>query len=226
MGKNSILTYVTIQNPENYMAYIPVIRPFSGDSISDIKENLQNQRHVISFAWDSADTKSKKHFVQTLTSLLNIGAELKLFRDFYNSTFDHKEIKEIPLELIIRKFDTVSIDGYLRVPITMKQLIRFAEHELDMYTLYVASDFNWKVKATTVLYLDDYVEVDDGDNEIYPPFAKERNLMVYFHGDIVSAIIENTREQLIPKIPTVNDYIKNFNYYCAYDAFYDFEVVL
>jgi len=115
----------------------------------------------------------------------------------------------------------MGIDEYLRVPIQIEQLIQFSQDELDMYVLYVYSDFEI-VTADTVFYLDGYCEVDDADNEIYPPFVVKNNLLSYFHGDIASDIIANTRHQLKPKIPNADDYIKNFNYYNKHDCFVDF----
>jgi len=90
------------------------------------------------------------------------------------------------------------------------------------YALYIAPDVE-TINADTMLYLDDYVEVDDDLNEIYPPFAIENKLWIYFHGDIASSIIGNTRYQLFPKIPSIDDYIVNFNYYSEHDAYYNFE---
>ena len=90
-----------------------------------------------------------------------------------------------------------------------------------MYALYVDSDFG-TVTADTVFYLDHFIEVDDDDNEIYPLFAVANNLRYYYNGDIASDIIGNTRHQLEPKTPSVDDYIKNFNYYSKHDCFVDF----
>ena len=220
MGHHIFLTYVTIQNTDNYRKYIPIIRKFNHDSLSDIKENIVNRSHVISFDLDRADIESKREFVSTLESLIDAGAELILFKDFYNEVLDNKEKREIPLESIL-KTDEVSIQNFLRVPVKIKQLVRFSEHELNMYALYVTSDFK-TVNKDTLFYLDDHVEVDDNDNELYPQFATENNLEIYFHGDIASGIIGNTRHQLDPKSPSVNDYIKNFNHYDKHDCFLDF----
>jgi len=117
--------------------------------------------------------------------------------------------------------DTLSIEGYVRTPIQMRHLIRFTEEELDQYTLYIAPDIE-TINADTIFYLDDYVDVDDDLNEIYPPFAKANKLWTYFHGDIAADIISNTRYQLSPQIPSIDEYIANFNYYSEYDAFITF----
>lgn len=79
--------------------------------------------------------------------------------------------------------------------------------------------------VNTIFYFDVPVEVDDGDNdnETYPPFTKENKLRLYFIGEKVAEIIGNTRHQLSPKIPDINDYIKNFNYYNKHDCCVDFE---
>ena len=116
----------------------------------------------------------------------------------------------------------MEIVKYLRTPIKMEQLIQFIESELDMHTLYTDPNIE-VVNKDTEFYLDNPIEVDDNDNELYPPFAKKSNLLYYFNGDIVSDIIGNTKHQFEPKTPTINDYIKNFNYYSEHDCFFDFE---
>ena len=116
----------------------------------------------------------------------------------------------------------MDIDKYLRTPIKMEQLAQITPSELDMFTLYI--DVNVKIiDKDTELYIDDPIEVDDNDNEIYPTFAKKNNLLYYFNGDIASDIIANAKHQLAPKTPSVDDYIRNFNYYSKHDCFFSFE---
>jgi len=222
MGQHLCLVYVTIQNSDNFKKYIPIIRKFNSNSLSEIEENIICGGHVISFDWDRANSEQKKNFVDTLENLIKVGAELTLFKDFYVEPLDREEKRAITLEPLKDAVDMLEMYRYVRTPVKMKQLVKFSEEELMEYALYVAPDVE-TINADTMLYLDDYVEVDDDLNEIYPPFATENKLWIYFHGDIASSIIWNTRYQLFPKIPSIDDYIVNFNYYSEHDAYYNFE---
>ena len=221
MGQYVRLIYVAIQNSDNCSKYIPIIRKFNNGSLNDIRENIISQSHVISFNWDKADVEEKKKFTGTLKNLMSAGAELVLFKDFYNDAFTNKEKREIPLKSLLQETETVGISKHLRTPIKIERLIQFAENELDMHVLYTNPNVEI-VDMYTEFYLDDPIEVDDNDSEIYPPFAKANKLLYYFNGDIASDIIANTRHQLDPKVPSVDDYIKNFNYYSKHDCFIDF----
>ena len=110
------------------------------------------------------------------------------------------------------------IEEFLRTPVKMGQIVQFSGDELDMYCLYTAPDVE-SIDKNTLFYIDGYTEIDDDDNEIYPQFIRENNLCIYFHGDIASDIIRNTKHQLEPRIPSVDEYIENFNYYNEHDCF-------
>jgi hypothetical protein len=116
----------------------------------------------------------------------------------------------------------MSIENFLRIPVKMEQLIQLTENGLDMYVLYTTPDVG-NINEDTVFYLDNHIEVDDDDNEIYPPFAKQNGLLFYFNGDTATDIIFNTKYQLGEKTPNIDDYIRNFNYYNEHDCFIDFE---
>jgi hypothetical protein len=224
MGLYVSLIYVTIQNPENCSKYIPIIRKFNEDSLSNISENIITNSYVISLDWDRADIGTKKKLMNTLKSLMDAGAVLTLFKDFYNESFDNKEKREIALEWLKLETDTLSIDEYVRNPIKMEKLIQFSGSDFFMYDLYVDENIDIEtINDETVFYLDAPVDVDDNDNEIYPPFAKENGLWIYFIGEKVAEIILNTRHQLCPKIPGIDDYINNFNYYNKHDCCFTFE---
>lgn len=115
----------------------------------------------------------------------------------------------------------MSIEKFLRIPIKVEQLIQLSEDELNMCVLYAMPEVD-NISEDTVFYLDDFIEVDDDDNEIYPPFAKETGLVYFLNGDIVADIISNTKYQFGEKTPRIDDYIRNFNYYCKYDCFVSF----
>ena len=223
MGKYVRLVYVTINNPDNCSKYIPIIRKFNGDSLGDIRENIANRKYVISFDWDKSeyDFDSRNKFISTLKNLISAGAELSLFKDFYNKSFDKKTIKEILLQTVLEEPDTLDIEEHLRTPIKMKQLIQFPKDKLEQYAVYTNSKID-TINADTIFYVDDTVEVDDEDNEIYPLFAQENNLLIYFLGFQMADIISNTKHQLDYKKPSVDDYIKNFNNYSEYDCYFSF----
>ena len=224
MGQYVSLVYVIIQNPENCSKYIPIIRKFNNDSLSNIRENIITQSHVISLDWDRTDIETKNKFMNTLRSLMDVGALLTLLKDFYTDAFDNKDKREITLEWLKLETDTLSIDEYLRSPIKMEKLIQFSESDFFNFDLYVDESLDVEIiSGDTVFYLDDPVDVDDNDNEIYPPFAKKNHLWIYFIGEKVAEIIGNTRHQLCPKIPSIDDYIKNFNYYNKHDCCFTFD---
>lgn len=109
--------------------------------------------------------------------------------------------------------------SYLREPITISQLIQLTESQLDPLNLYRKEE-GW-IDEASILYLDDPVEVDDEtDEEIYPDFAEEQGLTIYFFGQVAADIIANTRHQI--QQPSVQDYVKNFNYYDEHDSFFTF----
>jgi len=116
----------------------------------------------------------------------------------------------------------MEINKYLRTPIKIEQLIQITPSELDEFTLY-ADKVIETVDENTVFYLDEPIEVDENDNELYPSFINENNLRYFFNGDIVSDIISNAQHQLEPKTPTIDDYVKNFDYYHKHDCFFNFE---
>lgn len=113
----------------------------------------------------------------------------------------------------------MNIDNYLRTPITIEQLVKFSQNELDMYAVYTKQDVK-VLDEKTFLFLDEPIEVDDNDEEIYPLFARDNELVYYFFGDIVFDIISNTRYQL--ENPTIENYLANFNYYNKHDCFCTF----
>ncbi|MEO3944834.1 hypothetical protein [Gorillibacterium sp. CAU 1737] len=107
----------------------------------------------------------------------------------------------------------------IRKPITIHQLIGIAQDDLDEFNLYRKEDS--PIDETSTLYLDDPIDVDDEtDEEIYPEFAKEHGLSIYFSGQVASDLIANTRHQV--KNPSLQDYIDNFNYYDKHDCFFTF----
>ena len=160
MGRHLCLIYVTIKNPENCKKYIPIIRKFNGSSLSEIEENIICGEHIISFDWDRANSVQKKNFVDALESLIQAGADLALFKDFYIEPLDHEEKRAITLEPLKYAVDTLKVDEYVRTPVRMKQLVKFTEEELMEYALYVAPDVE-TINTDTILYLNDYAEVDD-----------------------------------------------------------------
>jgi len=142
--------------------------------------------------------------------------------DLKNVIKQYLNKKEIAFAYSDKKEMGISIDKYLRTPIKMEQLIQITPSELDMFTLYTDADVK-SIDRDTELYIDDPIEIDYGGNELYPTFAKKNGLSYYFNGDIASDIIWNTKHQLGSKTPSIDDYIKNFNYYDKYDCFFDFE---
>ncbi len=65
--------------------------------------------------------------------------------------------------------EKISIEKYVRTPIIMEQLIQISQDELDVYNLYVNQDIDY-INEKTIVFLDNPIEVDDNDNEIYPEF--------------------------------------------------------
>jgi hypothetical protein len=226
MAQYTQLVYVTILGArEDCTKFIPILRKFSGESLADIKEKLISESPVISFNWDKADFAAKKAFTDILKTLIDSGAKLMLSKDFYNDTFTQKQTKEIPLETLTHETDTDSIEDYLdysKMPIKIAQLLRFSKDDLDRYTIYVHYDTE-DIDADTGFYIDEHVDVNDDDEEIYPDFVDEMDLEPYFSGDRVADIIDNTRHQLDPAVPTIADYINNFNYYNKHDCFLTFD---
>ncbi|SCW52564.1 hypothetical protein SAMN04487970_1012119 [Paenibacillus tianmuensis] len=109
---------------------------------------------------------------------------------------------------------------WIRVPLTMEELISIPQDVLDEHALYVHADMEY-IDKETIVYLDDMVDVDDETvEEIYPEFSVEHNLQWFFSGQVVFDIIDNTKHQL-PN-PTIDDYIKNFSYYNENDCFFTF----
>ena len=109
----------------------------------------------------------------------------------------------------------------LRVPLKMENLFQIPQDILDGYDLYAMPDMS-QADKNTIMYLDDHVSVDDEtDEEIYPKFSVEHNLIWFFSGPVVADIIMNTKHQL--QNPTVDDFIVNFNYYNKNDCFFTFQ---
>ena len=114
----------------------------------------------------------------------------------------------------------MEIEKYVRTPISLEQLFELDTDLLEEYDLYVKKD-TVEFDATTIVYLDDPLDVDDDtEDEIYPGFAQEIDLQWFFSGQVINDIIGNTRHQLTQ--PTVKNYIKNFTYYYKNDCFFTF----
>ena len=221
MGQRIGLLHVKVNSSDNIKSYVPIIRKFSGDSLTAIREKILNGDYVISFDWDREDSELKNSFTSTLKSLVDVGATLSLYKDFFNEKSNDKDVKAIPLKSILTQTDMLDISEYLRTPITMKQLIKFSEDDLYNYDVYTKSKIE-TIDVKTVFYIDNAVEVDENDNELYSAFIQENDLCIYFLGSQAADIIDNTRYQLDNKIPNVADYIKNFNNYSKHDCYYDF----
>jgi len=221
VGEYIGLVHVVINNPENCKGYIPIVRKFNMDSLNVIKSNAESGSYVMSFDWDREKAASKIEFTNTIKNLIGIGAELSLYKDFFNEKMNGKDTKEIHLKSILAHNDTVDVSKHLRIPIKLKQLVMFNTDELDEYAIYTESNRD-NIDADTVFYIDETVEVDENDTEIYPTFVQENKLEIYFLGFQVADIIDNTRYQLSHKKPSVSDYIKNFNNYSKHDCYFDF----
>jgi hypothetical protein len=120
----------------------------------------------------------------------------------------------------MREEMTMKTDSYIRVPITIEQLIQLNQELLDSHALYVENNVE-EFDENTIVFLDKSVKFNENtDEEIYPEYAASLNLQWYFSGQVIWDIIENTKLQL--KNPTIADYIINFNYYNMHDCFYNF----
>jgi hypothetical protein len=68
--------------------------------------------------------------------------------------------------------------------------------------------------------LDDIPDIDDDDNEIYPPFVVNERLEVFLSGENLENVIGSVLHQKIE--PSMNELVEAINYYNERDAFIQF----
>lgn len=91
---------------------------------------------------------------------------------------------------------------------------------LEDHDIYVQKECN-HITDKTIFYIDRPVTVtQNGEDVVYPEFARINNLDWFMSGEIIVDIICNTLHQL--DAPSYNDFINNIEYYNNNDCFFSF----
>lgn len=102
--------------------------------------------------------------------------------------------------------------------ITAKGLDENLDYENTDFCLYTKGykDF---ASADTICYLENYPDVNDEDEEIFPDFVVKENLKLFYSGEDFEDVVHNIlfqRDQ-----PTMEEFINGLNYYREHDSFLD-----
>lgn len=213
------IIHLKICNPENGVAFIPALRQYSGDTISIIKNNIEN-----SFALSITDgelfNEDKEQAVkQCIQALIAKGAVLDFFEERLGTLQPaRQEVKD----RFLRPDVEVDEKNCIRQPISLETLFALPQKMLDEHSLYVSAETD-SFDLNTIVYLDESPELDEEAEsiEIYPEYIQDNNLEWYFFGQTVWDIIFNTKLQI--EFPQLSDFIKNLNHYDEHDCFYDFD---
>ncbi|MBG9987797.1 hypothetical protein HZY88_02240 [Aerococcaceae bacterium DSM 111176] len=103
---------------------------------------------------------------------------------------------------------------------SMEQLIKYVKYDLDLgdtFCVYTKDNDTLDLDIDSLYWVDDYPDVDDVDNEIYPSSVSEKNLYYCYSGQQFADVINVT--QAGKPDATVEDYIKALNYYSQHDTF-------
>ncbi|OFM86097.1 hypothetical protein HMPREF2660_06150 [Weeksella sp. HMSC059D05] len=69
-------------------------------------------------------------------------------------------------------------------------------------------------------WIDDYPDIDDDDNEVFPSGVIGNHLVYLYSGQQFADVIGNVSEQ--KATATLSDYVAALNYYNQHDTFMDF----
>jgi hypothetical protein len=94
--------------------------------------------------------------------------------------------------------------------------LNYEEMAFYLYT----KEYEKSVTSDAICYLDDIPDIDDDDNEIYPPFVVNERLEVFLSGENLENVIGSVLHQKIE--PSMNELVEAINYYNERDAFIQF----
>ena len=107
-----------------------------------------------------------------------------------------------------------------RKPIEFKDIIKLISENLDKgisYCIYSQLSDSDDLKLDTICYIDDYPEITDDDEEIFPQFVVENSLNMLFREELVQDVIHNVIHQ--KSSPSEQEIIKAISYYSKNDSF-------
>ena len=89
-------------------------------------------------------------------------------------------------------------------------------NKLDNFCVYT-KEYEAYAKEELVRYLDNYPVSSDDDEEVYPDFAVENSLKLFFYGEQFIDALHNISVQR--EKPSVEDFISGLNFYLENDNF-------
>ncbi|KTK35681.1 DUF7716 domain-containing protein [Enterobacter hormaechei] len=89
-------------------------------------------------------------------------------------------------------------------------------NKLDNFCVYT-KEYEAYAKEELVCYLDNYPVSSDDDEEVYPDFAVENSLKLFFYGEQFIDALHNISVQR--EKPSVEDFISGLNFYLENDNF-------
>lgn len=90
-----------------------------------------------------------------------------------------------------------------------------SDHRDDEFCLYGESDDD--LRSNGQYYIDDYPDVDDNDQEIYPDLVQQQHLHYLYSGEQLADVIDVVLDQ--KPSATVDDFVRALNYYAEHDCF-------
>ncbi len=111
-----------------------------------------------------------------------------------------------------------------RTPVTLGQLIdQICDLVRQKGEEALLPDYGWcvysaaKPSLTTVCYVDDYPDINDDDEEIFPPFVVENHLKMIYRDELIQDVILNClfqKPEVSPK-----EIMAALDYYDEHDCF-------
>ena len=110
------------------------------------------------------------------------------------------------------------LDNIFRTPISMRGLVEMAKLKKVNYSYCVyVKDSDAPITADTVCFIEDYPEINDSDEEIYPEFVVDNNLELLCREELLQDVVRNAIHQK-PNVAT-DEIVNAFNYYNEHDSF-------
>ena len=81
--------------------------------------------------------------------------------------------------------------------------------------------FEEEIYEDLVCYLEDYPEITDDDEEVFPEFVAEEGLVLLYSGENFEAVISGAFDQKLN--PSMKEFIDSLNYYRDNDSYLDLE---
>lgn len=89
-------------------------------------------------------------------------------------------------------------------------------YTLDNFCLYT-KEYELSAKVDLFCYLEIYPGISDNDEEVYPDFAVENSLELFFYGEQFIDVLHNISIQREKQ--SVEDFISGLNFYLENDNF-------